>query len=190
MESVEFANVFPWLRPFGLCVTVTFLSVVRDLGFAAGLFFRRVRDITWPGANHVRGFLSAYPGHTIPAARHLLHTGWAPSHTSLRRRHSQHCCRSEGVAPVVPADAAAGHARLVLVLLIWVLLPVESGLVGPDSGESDAAVGIRIAGFGTVNPLTKSENQTRTPRVPTARSVAAERCRCGTVELSARNFFD
>lgn len=54
-------------------------------------FCLRARDVTRPGASHVRGLRSLYPGQTMPAARHLLQTGRAASHTHRRRKHSQHC---------------------------------------------------------------------------------------------------
>lgn len=53
------------------------------------LVFLRTRDVTIPGASHRRGFLSEYPGHTIPAERHFAHVGRAASQTRRLREHSQ-----------------------------------------------------------------------------------------------------
>ena len=71
---------------WGCCVLL--LLVLRGAFFLPVL---RARDMTWPGASQVNGFLSAYPGQTMPAVRHLAQTGCVPSQTSRRRRHSQHC---------------------------------------------------------------------------------------------------
>ncbi len=92
VESLQLRGVagedlaLAWVLALGCCV------------FFRGAFFRfRARDMTCPGASQVSGFLSAYPGHTMPAARHLMQTGCVPSHTRRRRRHSQQCsCASAG----------------------------------------------------------------------------------------------
>lgn len=56
-----------------------------------GGFLFQVRESTLPGVIQVNGFLSSYPGHTIPAVRQRLQMGFRESHTNLRRRHSQQC---------------------------------------------------------------------------------------------------
>jgi hypothetical protein len=76
-----------------------------------GAFFLRVRDMTWPGASQVNGFLSAYPGHTMRALRHFVQTGCTPSQTRRRRRHSQQWGRSTGVgvtAAAAPCSSDVG----------------------------------------------------------------------------------
>jgi hypothetical protein len=90
-----------------------------------GAFFLRVRDMTWPGASQVNGFLSAYPGHTMRAVRHLVQTGCAPSQTRRRRRHSQQWGRSTGVS------AAAAPS--------WCSSDVADGVVSLDWEEADGA---------------------------------------------------
>lgn len=67
-------------------------------GFEGGLPGRERlgRAETRPGASHVSGLRSLYPGHTMPASRQRVQTGRVPSQTQWRRWHSQHGAAAAG----------------------------------------------------------------------------------------------
>lgn len=93
--------------------------------FAAADGLPRFRDFTLPGVIHLSGLFPLYPGHSVPAARHLLQAGRAESQTRRRRRHSQHCRRS-------PVGVAVGVAVVVAGAIVSV---INVRLHATDSGQ-------------------------------------------------------